>query len=267
MQSYDCMSRSAFSLVELAIVLVILGLLTGGILSGQALIRAAELRAVGTEYQRYLTATHSFRDKYLALPGDMLNATAFWGKDAAACPAHSGTAALPGTCNGDGSGFVGGAGVPSQTNERMQFWKQLALAGLIEGTYTGLTGPNGPQHGLPGENIPRSKMNNGSWFAHNITSTNGSADMYAISYGNNFYFSARGGATDTIDPILAPEEAWNIDMKFDDGRPAYGKVVARYWNNLCAAANNGAHSEANLDASYKLSDPAVRCALYFPQSF
>ena len=68
---------SAFSLVELSIVLVILGLLVGGVLSGQSLIRAAELRSVTTEYSRYTTAISSFRDKYFALPGDMSNATSF----------------------------------------------------------------------------------------------------------------------------------------------------------------------------------------------
>ena len=71
--------KNGFSLVELSIVLVILGLLTGGILGGQALIRAAELRAATTESQRYLAAINSFRDKYFALPGDMAIATRFWG--------------------------------------------------------------------------------------------------------------------------------------------------------------------------------------------
>ena len=72
--------RAAFSLVELSIVLVILGLLTGGILTGQNLIRAAELRSVVTEFQTYQTAVMTFRDKYFALPGDMTNATDFWGE-------------------------------------------------------------------------------------------------------------------------------------------------------------------------------------------
>ena len=69
---------SAFSLVELSIVLVILGLLTGGILAGQSLIRAAQLRAVSTEYSRYVASINSFRDKYFGWPGDLRNATAFW---------------------------------------------------------------------------------------------------------------------------------------------------------------------------------------------
>ncbi|PZP83692.1 MAG: type II secretion system protein, partial [Azospirillum brasilense] len=55
-----------FSLVELSIVLVILGLLTGGILGGQSLIRAAELRTISTDANRYITAAQTFRDKYFA---------------------------------------------------------------------------------------------------------------------------------------------------------------------------------------------------------
>src|SRR6187399_2125428 len=96
-----------FSLVELSIVLVILGLLTGGILAGQSLIRAAELRAVSTEYSKFVTAGRSFRDKYFALPGDMANATSFWGT-AVTCPgkvtADARTDAR--TCNGDGTGQI-----------------------------------------------------------------------------------------------------------------------------------------------------------------
>jgi prepilin-type N-terminal cleavage/methylation domain-containing protein len=69
--------QRGFSLVELSIVLVILGLLTGGILAGQSLIRAAELRSITTQFNQYVSATQSFRDKYMALPGDMPNATRF----------------------------------------------------------------------------------------------------------------------------------------------------------------------------------------------
>ena len=63
--------QRGFTLVELSIVLVILGLLVGGVLSGQSLIRAAELRAVSTEHSKFVTAMNSFRDKYFAAPGDM----------------------------------------------------------------------------------------------------------------------------------------------------------------------------------------------------
>lgn len=60
--------RRAFSLVELSIVLVILGLLVGGILAGRALIHASELRGVHTEFNQYKTAVMAFRNKYLLYP-------------------------------------------------------------------------------------------------------------------------------------------------------------------------------------------------------
>lgn len=133
---------SAFSLVELSIVLVILGLLVGGVLSGQSLIRAAELRSVTSEYSKWHSAAHAFRDKYFALPGDMPNATAFWGALdidgnglGSNCRGESSGLA---TCNGDGDGAICQSGTcTSQTYEAMLFWKHLANAGLIEGTYSG----------------------------------------------------------------------------------------------------------------------------------
>ena len=132
---------NAFSLVELSIVLVILGLLTGGILAGQNLIRASELRAVITEFQNYNTAVNTFRDKYFALPGDMRNATAFWGDQATgteSCSDGSVPDGTPGTCNGDGNGNITSA---AGVIEYLRFWQHLSLSGLIEGSYTGYTEP------------------------------------------------------------------------------------------------------------------------------
>ena len=130
---------SAFSLVELSIVLVILGLLVGGILSGQSLIRAAELRSFTTEYSKYVAAVNSFKDKYFQLPGDMPNATSFWGA-AHATPATCLTTVGTGsqTCNGDGNGSISNAAAASQYGEEYTFWQHLANAGLIEGSYTGI---------------------------------------------------------------------------------------------------------------------------------
>lgn len=113
--------QSGFSLVELSIVLVILGLLTGGILGGQALIRAAELRTAMSDYSRYTAAVMSFREKYFALPGDMTNATAFWGDNNTVCPDAGITNGTPGTCNGNGDSNWG-----SQT-EQFLVWQHLGV--------------------------------------------------------------------------------------------------------------------------------------------
>jgi prepilin-type N-terminal cleavage/methylation domain-containing protein len=71
--------KSGFTLVELSIVLMIIGLLVSGILVGKDMIRAAELRSITSEKDQFQTAVNLFKNKYLGLPGDLSNATAFWG--------------------------------------------------------------------------------------------------------------------------------------------------------------------------------------------
>ena len=128
------LNTRGFSLVELSIVLVILGLLTGGILAGQNMIRAAELRSVITEFQTYQTSQRTFQGKYLALPGDMTNATDFWGSAGGAgfigdgCEAASGTGTQ--TCNGNGNGAINTPASASEYGERFTYWQHLANAGL-----------------------------------------------------------------------------------------------------------------------------------------
>lgn len=240
-------SRSGFSLVELSIVLVILGLLTGGILAGQSLIRASELRAVTAEQQRYAAAIGTFRDKYFAIPGDMSNATAF------------GTAW---TGNGDGDGLVETTGTAT-TNEISLFWVHLAQAGLIEGSYANVSGTAL----TAGTNNPRSKLNNAGWNIGNIgtVATTPTADYFEGSYGNAFLFG--GGTSATLpNEALKPEEAWNIDTKTDDGKPATGAVMTLERDALAAAAAAGCSSPVaattTLAASiYALDQTGTNCSL------
>ncbi len=254
-----------FSLVELSIVLVILGLLVGGILAGQSLIRAAELRSVSTEYSRYLTAMHSFRDKYFALPGDMNNATSFWGKDNTNCAAHTGTNATPGTCNGNNNAVLNLAASASATGENYRFWQHLALAGLIEGTYTGLAGGGSISHAMIGTNAPRSKLNNAGWsiypFPTTIAIDNAGWANFEGTYGNQFLLGAEVSTSVTEGRAIKAEEAWNIDTKLDDGKPGTGTV--RTYENRC---NDNTYSttlpRANI-ANYRLNDTSIDCNLLF----
>lgn len=148
----------AFSLVELSIVLVILGLLTGGILAGQSLIRAAELRSVTSDLGRYSAASRTFRDKYMGVPGDLLTATRFWGDNNSYCPDGAIANGTPGTCNGNGNGLVADSLVATGTQEYTQALLQLSLAGLIEGSYAGIF------LGVPGDEFPRAKLPNSYWW-------------------------------------------------------------------------------------------------------
>lgn len=160
---------NGFTLVELSIVLVILGLLVGGVLAGQSLIRAAELRSVTTQYMSYKTAVNAFRDKYFALPGDMPNAVRYWGAQAggttdgvdSTCAALTAAATGTATCNGNGNNQIGETG--GSYYEWYRFWQHLANAGLVEGTFTGVAGAGSSYHSVIGSNVPRTKLANGGW--------------------------------------------------------------------------------------------------------
>ncbi len=66
-----------YTLIEMSIVLVIIGLIVGGILVGQNLIHSAKIRYTVSQYERFNTATNTFIGKYNCLPGDCANATTF----------------------------------------------------------------------------------------------------------------------------------------------------------------------------------------------
>lgn len=159
--------QRGFSLVELSIVLVILGLLVGGVLAGQSLIRAAEMRSVSTDIGRYQAAVQTFKDKYLAIPGDMSNAVAFWGRHPATTSDNSLTwnvsesiaweaaASTTATNNGNGNGYHDDwTGV-----EALLAWQHLSNAGLISGQFKGgRAGGSGSVTSLPGTHVPPSKL-------------------------------------------------------------------------------------------------------------
>ena len=254
------MKRTAFSLVELSIVLVILGLLTGGILAGQSLIRAAELRSVTTQFQRYVTAAQSFRDKYFAYPGDFNNAQAFWGAQGTNCSGTVTTLTTTGTCNGNGNGTIDNAAAASSNGERFQFWRQLALAGLIEGNYSGISGGGGAAD-TNSANAPVGRIASTLWGVGSYI-TSGNATYFDGNVNTAYSIGALMSGSGPNNPILKPEEAWNIDTKMDDGKPATGKVIGNMWNVCSTAA-----SSSDTTAQYKLSDSGLDCILDFMSPF
>lgn len=252
--------QSGFSLVELSIVLVILGLLTGGILAGQALIRASELRGVTTEIGRNQSAIQAFRDKYFGLPGDLNNATKFWGAADTAgaggeCTdslANAGTGTQ--TCNGNGNGLV-------DNNESYQFWEHLANAALIEGSYPGTGTINSTPYPVPivGTNVPKSKLGNAGWGVFNINGYNIDFDPFTAYTPQAKLFLGSGAMYS--DATLSTAESWNIDTKIDDASPALGKMQVQLDGSH--GISNGCISSITSAAQYVLTNSGLRCAPSF----
>ena len=116
-------AQKGFTLVEIAIVLVIIGLLLGGILKGQEMITQAKIKNVMADMSGVSAAMYGYQDRYKALPGDDVKATRWTGATAG---------------NGDGV-IVGKYQDADATKESMLFWNHLRLAGFVSGT--GATNP------------------------------------------------------------------------------------------------------------------------------
>jgi len=169
-----------FTLIEMPIVLVIIGLIVGGILVGKDLIGAAGVRATITQIEKYQRAANTFKGKYGELPGDLdANTAATVGF--AARGAYAG--------EGDGNGIIEGMscftgqcnyGWAEQAGETVMFWEDLSQMGFIDGGFTLASAylvPNIDITGsLIGQYIPEAKIGNGNYIY-----------VYSVSTGVNYY--------------------------------------------------------------------------------
>jgi prepilin-type N-terminal cleavage/methylation domain-containing protein len=114
--------QNGFTLIEIAIVLVIIGLLLGGVLKGQELITGARVRNIIQQQDGVKAAYFGFLDRYRALPGDY--------SQAAATISNISTAACNGG-NGNGDGTI-----TTTSNENILAWEHLSKSGFINGSYT-----------------------------------------------------------------------------------------------------------------------------------
>ena len=143
---------AGFTLVEIAIVLVIIGLLLGGILKGQEMITQAKIKNIVNDFNGITVAVTSYQDRYRAIPGDDRNATVRW--------------AVQNPASGNGDGVIAGkykatpSAPPVAAEESNLFWQHLRIAGFVAGATTGAASGTQPinaaggfigvESGLPG---------------------------------------------------------------------------------------------------------------------
>ncbi len=116
--------QSGFTLVEIAIVLVIIGLLLGGVLKGQELITNAKIKRANNDFNGIGAAVYSYFERYNAIPGDDPNADGRW-------PAAGGN---PAAAPGDGNGIVEGAWDAAAGEESRETWDHLRRSNLVGGS-------------------------------------------------------------------------------------------------------------------------------------
>ena len=224
---------SGFTLVELAIVLVIIGLIIGGVLVGQDLIKAATIRSTVSDFEKFNAGATTFRGKFDGLPGDLTAARAV---EFTFSPATTGNA-TGAVGFRDGNGIIEGGAANSNTvnGETALFWQDLGTSGFIAGTYPGI-GVTATAPALTAANI-------GTFLPHSKLRDTASYYVYS-NVGRNFYYlgalaQAAGGPL-TSTPAVTPLEAKGIDDKIDDGYPTTGVVISLTAGSGSAVPTGGA---------------------------
>jgi hypothetical protein len=212
-------------LIELSIVLVIIGLIVGGVLVGQELIKASEARNFISTMQSFKNAFYTFQGKYNCLPGDCGNATTFFGT-AAPSGCSAGTTGPPlagntsGTCNGNNNGQIDLSDGAGHYIESPLVWQHLGLASMIPGSYSGMWGGGSPLQ--PGVNFPGGLYQQ-IYLIEFVTSVWGFGSITPGHYG-----VLQGINPDQYDLTnsLPTWMAHRIDLKIDDGMPGTGSVIS-----------------------------------------
>ena len=174
--------QAGFTLVEIAIVLVIIGLLLGGILKGQEMITQAKIKNIVNDMNGMSAAIYSYQDRYRALPGDELNATTTGRWGAAAFGGDGNGTLCRGACEGPplvaNAYNIAPADPTAATTEASLFWLHLRLSGFVPGATTGASSVQQPGNAVNGM---LGVQTTGMGFTSNIICTSNLPDKVAIA--------------------------------------------------------------------------------------
>ena len=224
--------QTGFTLIEIAIVLVIIGLLLGGVVKGQEMIVSARVRNLIAQQDGIKAAFFAFQDRYRALPGDYGAADSTINCGASPC------------LNGNSNGLVEAAATGTVAHEDILVWNHLAAAGFLNGGYV---------------------MANASVALPDETNTPKNPYQMYMQLGYDTKWGVSGNAINRHNiktgSLLPVELLAEIDRKVDDGKPYTGAfqfstyappsvtapdpascVSGADWNVLGAQTNCGAAS-------------------------
>ena len=240
--------RGAFSLVELSVVLVIIGLLITAISTGTKLVEQSKVNTVISQLREYEYAYNNFYMTYNAFPGDISNATSYFS----------------GTQDGNGNDIIESAcsGGPNGLEPYMAM-QHLNLAGLIQHNYTGVGVVDGAEaeRAEIGTNIAATSFGGiGMLIRYMATITVYSGASDSVVESNLIQLGGpHQTCTGAHDTTLKTVYSYNIDKKIDDALPSKGKVYSGSVFSSCVEA--GA-----TDDQYNLDDDSQLCRSFYTLS-
>lgn len=216
--------NAAFSLLEMAITLTIISLVIAAVLTGQRMKHRQELNQIISDISNINSAVTQFKDTYGgSLPGDLLNATDVLSSS---------------TSNGNGDGYI----VSGTPEEPLLFWQHLQLAGLVSGTYDGVTYGSG--------GVMETPLKYGFYFAFKNSGVQ--------PWQNRLYMQVtKFGAVG----LFTAKEAYDFDTKYDDGNPSISSTAS----TISSADGTGETAGSCITGgAYNLATvTGTPCAMYF----
>jgi len=230
--------HKGFSLIELSIALIIVGLVIGSVIIGRDMARKGEISAVVSETGQIISAWNSFLDQFGQYPGDFQRATEFWPSAVA---------------NGDGDTYIDEVETP-------RVWQHMTLANVYPGTFTGAYSGGSLKLGV---NVPESKMKKcGYEIDFTCDPPPGTPCPHYGRTGNVIVFGQERGANNDIGgPALTPAEARAIDLKIDDGGASTGKYIGLDAAGSPAWSCTGPYNVSS--AEYQMDRQARGCRTFF----
>lgn len=249
-------AEGGFTLVELAIVMIIIGLLIAGVLKGQALITNAQVTATVAQTKAIEAATTTFRDTYNALPGD-LPSPATRLPNCAAAPCN--------TTIGNGDGRLTNPPGAAPAGENAEYFVQLNAASLI----TGIS-PSAVALTAFGSNFPAAKITSNGFgigstsVPPNVADFPGELGIAAATLPSPGVYLVLTGSLAAAQAAgtggLVPDQALRIDTKLDDGVPDTGEV--RAFGVVGAAAGSCGTTVAGTGGVYATIGTSAACGIY-----
>ena len=261
-----CRLSAGFSLIEMAVVIAVIALMAGSVVLGSSVVRAQQARQVLQDAATYRNAMVLFYQSYGDYPGDFSTATAQWGRadgdsDTAsncATPATDTASGGKATCNGDGDEYI-----ESANYESFRAWQHMMAANMITGFFTGVYETGGTTYAVPGTNSPVSTIKNGTFFIDSYGDLASDGSRFDGNYDNVLIFGLKTTNSYPTTAALSGKEAYQLDLKDDDGYPGFGDI--RAWKN--ATHSTCATTDVASTARYSKDEDDDACGLFFLSTF